>query len=341
VLESLNDLERALAIVDDEQLRIDKMREDARRFEEEVDALAGEHAPDLAELPLAERGRALIQRIDAAHARVAETKRLDDAIRAERQAILDGGDGKSIEELEADTAGLDIGQQRGRAANIEDEVEELNDQVTEADQNVTKLEGGIDRYQTRTSAAEAADDLEAVLARVREAAHRYVRLRLAREVLRAEIARFREENQGPILARANALFPKLTTDAYVALKVANGEGDEPVLRCVRKDGEEVGVDGLSDGTKDQLYLALRLASLLHFAEHNAPLPLVLDDCLVHFDDDRARAALGVLGEVSRSFQILFFTHHKRLVELAEEAVSKEQLRVCDLGEVRARAEARA
>jgi uncharacterized protein YhaN len=341
VLETLNQLGSAYGTCDEKQERIDKMHKDAERFAQDVDALVSAHAPDLAPLPLAERGRALVDRIDEAHARAREIERLDEEIEAERRKVLDAGDGKSIEELTEETEGLDLGQQRGRESNIDAELEQLDEEVMSAALDVDRKEGGLQTYQTRTSAAEAADDAEEVLARVREAAHRYVRLRLAREVLRLEIARFREENQGPILEKANALFPRLTRGAYTSLKVVTGDADEPVLSCVRSDGDEVGVEGLSDGTKDQLYLALRLASLLHFAEHNAPLPLILDDCLVHFDDDRARAALEVLGEVSKSFQILFFTHHRRLVELAREAVPEDRLRVRDLGELRSRAEARA
>ena len=50
------------------------------------------------------------------------------------------------------------------------------------------------------------------------------------------------------------------------------------------------------------------------------MPLVLDDVLIHFDDGRARAALRVLGEFAATTQVLFFTHHERLVELAREAL---------------------
>jgi uncharacterized protein YhaN len=58
---------------------------------------------------------------------------------------------------------------------------------------------------------------------------------------------------------------------------------------------------------------------------------VLDDVLIHADDERARAALEVLGEVSRRIQVLFFTHHRRIVELATGALPKESLRVHRLG----------
>jgi uncharacterized protein YhaN len=60
------------------------------------------------------------------------------------------------------------------------------------------------------------------------------------------------------------------------------------------------------------------------------MPLVLDDILIHFDDDRARAALSVLGHVADTTQVLFFTHHARLVELAQQAIPREHLQVCDL-----------
>jgi uncharacterized protein YhaN len=55
------------------------------------------------------------------------------------------------------------------------------------------------------------------------------------------------------------------------------------------------------------------------------MPLVLDDVLIHFDDDRARAALDVLGEVARTTQVLFFTHHARLVELARAVLGPDRL----------------
>lgn len=48
------------------------------------------------------------------------------------------------------------------------------------------------------------------------------------------------------------------------------------------------------------------------------MPLILDDTLINFDDDRARAALGVFADMARHMQVLLFTHHARMVELAEQ-----------------------
>jgi uncharacterized protein YhaN len=47
------------------------------------------------------------------------------------------------------------------------------------------------------------------------------------------------------------------------------------------------------------------------------MPFIVDDILVTFDDARATAALELLAELSSKTQVIFFTHHHRLVELAE------------------------
>jgi uncharacterized protein YhaN len=60
------------------------------------------------------------------------------------------------------------------------------------------------------------------------------------------------------------------------------------------------------------------------------LPLILDDCLVNLDDRRTEATLKVLGELSRKTQILFFTHHARMRELAQKAIGPAQIMVHDL-----------
>ena len=95
------------------------------------------------------------------------------------------------------------------------------------------------------------------------------------------------------------------------------EKDAPVIVGVRPGSKEiVGVEGMSDGTADQLYLALRLASLETYLDKNEPIPFVVDDILIRFDNDRAKAVLQVLAELSTKTQVIFFTHHRHLEDLA-------------------------
>src|SRR5690606_36002575 len=105
------------------------------------------------------------------------------------------------------------------------------------------------------------------------------------------------------------------------------EDGTPSLRAVRTDGATLGVQALSYGTADLLYLALRLAALELRAATADPMPLVLDDVLVSADDARARAALRALAEFADAHQVLLFTHDRHLVDLAREAIPPTRLAV--------------
>ena len=87
---------------------------------------------------------------------------------------------------------------------------------------------------------------------------------------------------------------------------------------------------MSDGTRDQLYLALRLASLERYLEHNPPLPFIVDDVLVNFDDERAGATLRELAHLAKKTQVLFFTHHEHLVNSARSLLGEDRMAVVHL-----------
>jgi uncharacterized protein YhaN len=197
----------------------------------------------------------------------------------------------------------------------------LDDEIQNLNAEVRDLDAGLTRY-AESDAAEHAQGLSVQVAEIREQALRYARLKLSSVVLAREIERYREQNQGPVLKRANALFPRLTLGRYLGIRVGV---EERQIVLVRDTGQEVPVDGLSEGTRYQLYLALRIASLERYLERNPPLPFVLDDVLIHFDDERAGAALAVLGELAERMQILFFTHHARDLALAAKSVPAARL----------------
>jgi uncharacterized protein YhaN len=205
-------------------------------------------------------------------------------------------------------------------------VERHNEQLAELDREKEQLNQEIGRqkmwlaaHDGGSSAAASDEDVEDLRARIEDSVAQYAPLRLATAVLDQVIERYRQKNQDPVLGRAGGLFARLTRGSFVGL---DGDGDDKnrsVLVGVRGgDRGIVGLSGMSDGTADQLFLALRLAILDTFLDshEHARLPFVLDDILINFDNQRAAAALHVLSEFSRKTQVLFFTHHEHLIELA-------------------------
>lgn len=176
-------------------------------------------------------------------------------------------------------------------------------------------------------AALDAEQAQLVLSAVAGHTEEYVRVMLARYLLDQQIAEYRTHNQGPILKRASEIFRQLTLEEYFGIDTDNDDKGLPVILARRGSTGSLDVTALSTGARDQLYLALRLAALEQYAIGTRSLPLLLDDLFVHFDDERTRAGLVVLGEMSSKMQILLFTHHERIAEQAADAISKDKLRV--------------
>ncbi len=215
---------------------------------------------------------------------------------------------------------------RADLPRLEEEISELDRRKTEVAEAIGSHRNEFGRIDGSARAAVVHEDAEHFLAGIRSDAEQYVRLRLASAVLRRSIDRFREASQGPVLARAAELFSELTLGSFSGLRAEYDDKDSAVLVGVRADGRQtVGVDGMSAGTCDQLYLSLRLAFLESTLADREPLPFIVDDILIMFDDDRAVAALKALSHLSEKTQVIFFTHHQHLVRLARENLDDDVL----------------
>jgi uncharacterized protein YhaN len=179
-------------------------------------------------------------------------------------------------------------------------------------------------------AAIAASSAEAARARGFELREEFLRKHLAAAVLEMAIDRFRAKHQGPLVSRGSELFRTLTLGVFSGLDTGFNDKDQQVLFCERAEGPKVTTDQISDGERDLLYLALRIASLEHFFREGDPIPLVVDDVLIQLDDKRSAAALKAFAELAKTTQVLVFTHHNAVRDLAKEVVPPEDLRIVEL-----------
>jgi len=147
--------------------------------------------------------------------------------------------------------------------------------------------------------------LKAVKHRIAQLEDYYRALELAQNALYAATSELQRRFAPRITKRTQALFGKLTGGRYNRLILS-----EDLSLSVGAELEDTLRDSQwrSDGTVDQLYLALRLA----VAEELTPeAPLILDDALVRFDDKRLAAAMDILKETAQSKQVIVFTCQNR------------------------------
>lgn len=153
--------------------------------------------------------------------------------------------------------------------------------------------------------------LQAVQQRIAKLEDTLTALELAQATLSQATAQLQSRFAPRITQRASALFSRLTGGRYQRLSLTQ---DLNLQTCTESEDTLRSILWRSDGTADQLYLALRLA----VAEELTPeAPLVLDDALVRFDDDRLKAALEVIKEEAASRQVILFTCHSREEELLQ------------------------
>jgi uncharacterized protein YhaN len=246
------------------------------------------------------------------------------------QPILAEGDGHPLDQLLAEAIGVDPDGLAAETDRLERLLSEMNAEIASAAQAVGDAQRGFQALDHGADAALAAADAEQARAAMAAEAESYLIKRSQAVMLRWAIERYRERRQNPLLARASELFVALTLGRYAALQI-DVEVDPPRLVGLSADGASlVAIDGMSDGTADQLYLSLRLAALEQSLDAGIALPFLADDLFINFDDRRAHAGFKVLGEIARRTQVLFFTHHDHLRAIAERALHPHTLSVRDL-----------
>jgi DNA repair exonuclease SbcCD ATPase subunit len=257
--------------------------------------------------------------LEEAERRSTEFLRIRSAIDSIEQEILEAGEGATIAALEAEAEGVDPDSLPGRIKELDNKInDELEPRRTELAETKGREEKELELMDGSDDAAVLADQAQATLASIRSDTERYIHVKLAGKILRDQIERYRQENQGPLVKRASEHFSALTLGSFEGLMTDFNEKDEPVLAGIRPGGERVYVEGMSSGTRDQLYLALRLASLEKYMESSEPMPFIVDDILVDFDDERSQAALSALVELAEKTQVILFTHHSQVVEQSKQ-----------------------
>jgi uncharacterized protein YhaN len=239
------------------------------------------------------------------------------------QTLTEAGDGLPVTALQDECAVVDLDQVAAREETLGQELRELRERLMEAREKRAETRQAFEAVGGDDAAARAAADRQAALAEMKEVAEQYVRVRSAVLLLQWAIDRYRREKQAPLLKCAGQLFTTLTQGSFSELGLEFDEHDHVHLSGLRPDGVRVDVNRMSTGTADQLYLALRVASVEDYLERASPLPFVADDLFINFDDARAAAGFEVLGQLAQRTQVIFFTHHRHLVDVAQTTLGRQ------------------
>lgn len=317
--QAIKQLKIALAQAHNDSTRYDQLSEELENLQEEVLTTektllaANEQMTELLKTAKCEKQ----EELGAVISRFLEHKKFQEKIALIEATLAKIGAGASVEELAKQATEVDANELPGKIVSLRQELEKkINPAINQISQKIGEINNKLKAMDGSAKAAEATEMMEQELAKIRRLAEQFARLKLASKILQQEIERYREEHQDPVLKIASGYFADLTLNSFACLKADVDDNGDPILVGIRADGKFTKVEGMSDGARDQLYLALRLASLEWRLEHSEPMPFIVDDILINFDDERSRATLKVLADLGKKNQVILFTHHRQIADEA-------------------------
>src|SRR5262245_32734956 len=163
-------------------------------------------------------------------------------------------------------------------------------------------------------------ELSTVEVQIADAIRRWKILTIIGRLLEAVRKRYETDRQPETLREASQYLVRLTGGHYTRVWMPL---DRRGLLVETDKGESLSLDVLSRGTREAVFIGLRLALTGSFARRGAMLPLVLDDVLVNFDTERVRCAAEVLCDFARQgHQVIMFTCHEHITDIFEDAAAE-------------------
>lgn len=266
-------------------------------------------------------GVATLSELMEAESRSAEALKLESNLKEVEKRLV-AASALPLQELLAQATGQDLTLVKADLQRAIDDSEACHPLVEEKHAKLIAAESALNQVEGDAKAAEAEQRAAEAVARLSNLIADYASARLSSAIISEVIETYQQRYQGPLLARASELFATITHGRFGKIATDFAE-DMTILVGVRANGKRETVANLSSGTRDQLFLALRLAAIESHVTHQQPMPVVVDDIVINFDDASASATFKVLAELSQKTQVLFFTHHEHLLERAANAIGTE------------------
>ncbi|MBI5757066.1 MAG: AAA family ATPase [Planctomycetales bacterium] len=197
----------------------------------------------------------------------------------------------------------------------EQEADDLDRDLALTHERLGGIKHELSQLEQDRRPADLRIEREQVLTRLRHAAGRWFAWETAAQGVEELRSRYERTCQPATLADASRFLARLTCGKYKNVWTPLGQRH---LRVDDEHGHSLPVESLSRGTREQLFLSVRLAVVQNLARRGINLPLVLDDVFVNFDERRAEAAVELLLDfVAQQHQVLVFTCHQHLAALFE------------------------
>jgi uncharacterized protein YhaN len=200
-----------------------------------------------------------------------------------------------------------------RADTCMKEMKESRDRLL---QEIGETRQAMEQIADNDALIEQQNQLESDRQTLNEIARKWATHQIALYMLNEAKSIYEKTRQPGVIKSATAIFDQITANRYAGIfKPAEHDG----IIVQTSDGKQKGFLEMSRGAREQLYLSMRLGLIEEYETRSEPLPIIMDDVFVNFDDKRAKEVIAVLNQFAQSRQVILMTCHQGSAAALESA----------------------
>jgi uncharacterized protein YhaN len=202
----------------------------------------------------------------------------------------------------------EIKQKLGKRIAEYSELQETREQLL---QDIGETRNELEKLSSNNDLVDRQNELESHKQELKMVAETWASYRSALVLIDEAKKRYEKNRQPGVIRAAENLFAKITNGTYSHIIKPIDSEDILVEDAQHK---RKGVQEMSRGTLEQLYLSMRFGLIDEYESRSEPLPAVLDDVFVNFDDERDERLIEVLNQFGQQRQVIVLTCHQRSLE---------------------------
>ncbi len=221
------------------------------------------------------------------------------------------GLGEAYEKFMASMRDTDPEQLEREWTEVAPRLDHLHEEQDRMNQEIGRLRGEAEQLASREDLASLQNELGAEKEQLMNGAREWATLTLALNLMDRAKVQYEKNRQPQVFQAASRMFSKITENNYRGVEKPL-ESDE--FRIVQQNGSFISPVQLSRGPREQLSLSMRFGLIEDYETRAEPLPILMDDVLVNFDDVRREHVLDILRDFARDRQVIILSCHERLLE---------------------------
>jgi len=191
------------------------------------------------------------------------------------------------------------------------ELKELRNARDNKNQTIGELKNKIDQLSSSQDLLIKLGEMELRKQQLQDCSREWVKYQIALTMLNKAISKYENTRQPEVIKAASEVFSSITENKYSTI-IKSVDGDEMFIKDKMENRKTI--LEMSRGTREQLYFAMRLGLIKEYETRAESMPVIMDDILVNFDEERGPKAIKVLNEFAKERQVIVLTCHKNTLD---------------------------